>query len=154
MAFAAAYRRVGVVVLQGDNLIHHSMSTKAAKECSYTQQFARDLIAKYEPDVVVTEDIENAKSKGQHTKQVTSVLADTAENSSALDVKVSRRRDFANKYDEAASLAKRYPNLLPLCPKPRCLFDREPRATVIFEAVALAEVVRRNPTTHLAAAMG
>lgn len=74
--------------------------------------------------------------------------------SPVLDVVIGRERAFKNKYEEAAHYAARYPQLTAVQPKPRCLFDREPRSTVLFEAVALAEAVRRNPTSRLAKAMG
>jgi hypothetical protein len=154
MAFAVAYRKVGVILLEGMELTYCDISTKAAKECGFTKKFAQDMIAMLKPDIVITEDIEAATHKGQHTKQVTSVIADIAENSDALDVSVARERRFKNKYEEAAHYVAKYPQLAPLEPKPRRLFDKEPRTTVIFEAVALAEAVRRNPAPQLAIAMG
>lgn len=154
MAFAVAYRKVGVILLEGAQLTYCDLSTKAARECAFTKKFAQDMIAMLQPDIVITEDVEAAIYKGQHTKQVTSVIADVADNSEALAVTVARERGFRNKYEEAAHYASKYPQLVPLKPKPRRSFDKEPRITVIFEAVALAEAVRRNPTPQLANALG
>ena len=58
-----------------------------------------------------------------------------------LDIPVERiirRRRHDNKYAEAAALAEQFPILGPWLPKPRQLWETEPREILYFEALALA----------------
>ena len=71
-----------------------------------------------------------------------------------LDVSVIREQAYANKYEEAEAIAGRYPELQTWLPKKRRFFENEPRSTVIFEAMALALIILRDPARQLGAAMG
>ena len=66
-----------------------------------------------------------------------------------------RPRAFQSKYEEAAHLAKQYPEVTGYLPeRKRRIFDFEPRSMIIFEALALAERVIFSPPDALAAPMG
>lgn len=153
VAFAAAYRRVGAILIEGDQVKEWKMSTNAALDCAATKDFAHKMIHQWKPDVVVTERIDTAHAKGIHTKQVISVIASIAEQCPVLDISIKRVQLFDNKYEEAADMVMRYPILASIQPIRR-FFDCEPRSTVIFEALALVESVKRNPTPQMAAALG
>lgn len=153
VAFAAAYKRVGAILVEGNHVKEWKMSTNAAIDCTATKAFARKIINRWQPDVVVTEHIGQASTKGAQTRQVISVIASIAEDSPLLDVAIVRSQRFENKYKEAADMVKRHPVLASIRPVRRC-FDREPRATVVFEALALIESVKHDPATHLANALG
>lgn len=56
----------------------------------------------------------------------------------ALNVEVIRQQQHANMYEEAAVLAKHYPQLRPWLPKQPPIWMPEPRNTVYFEALAMA----------------
>ena len=154
LAFAAAYRRVGAIYLVGDEILYWHMSTKASMNGELAADFAQKLIDEFAPNVVITEKLAHALRKGRHTKCVIQSIADTAKNAAVLDMEVARDNRYKNKYEEANALIERYPILGPLRPKVRRYFDNEPRSTVLFEALSLAESVRRGPPTQLAAAMG
>ena len=154
LAFAAGQRRVGMIYLEGKELKYWDMSTKAAKSVEEACAFAERMIEHLRPQVVVTEDISTATQKGRHTKSLIYAISKVAENADTIAVSTERRCLHRNKYEEAAELVTRYPDLLPWQPKRRCFFDKEPRSTVLFEALSLAESVQQRPTTDLAAAMG
>lgn len=130
------------------------VSESAAHSPKDAACYARRWIEHLQPAVVVTEKTEKAVSKGKKTKAIVCAIANEAAQHHVLDVSVARPHDYSNKYEEAADLARRYPDTLPWLPGKRRFFDNEPRNTVLFEALSLAEAVMRGPSTKLAAAMG
>lgn len=141
LAVAAASGRVGSVFLIGDTLMDWQISKKAAQSSVDAAAFAQSLINEFSPDLVVTEELDTARHKGKHTLGLVSAIARTAEHNQVLDVAVPRQHRFPNKYAEAEALICRYPELAPWKPERRHFYDNEPHNTVIFEALALAQVM-------------
>lgn len=154
LSIAAATGRIAYVYLIGDRLMDWRISDKASTSTEEARAASQRWIETLQPDVVVTEIAVSKTRKGDNTRQLIEAMASVAEESKALDVKVTREQTFANKYDEAAALAERYPELAPWVPRKRRFFDNEHRNTVLFEALALAQSILRNPTATLGAAMG
>jgi hypothetical protein len=141
LAVSAATGRIGIVFFIGERVMDWQISGKAAKSPELAVRYLACLIASHRPDVIVTEKLSSARSKGGHTKGLIAAMADVAANHELLDIVIDRPNEFANKYDEADALAERYPELAAWKPKRRRFFDNEPRNTVLFEAVALADKV-------------
>lgn len=154
LAVAAASGRVGYAFLVGDKLKDWHVSYTAAKSSIKAAAEAQKWINRLKPDVVVTEKAEEAVRKGKKTKAIIEAIAGTAEHNYLLDVSVARSHDYANKYEEAAALARQYPEIQAWLPKKRRFFDNEPRNTVLFEALSFAESIRRGGSIGLAASMG
>lgn len=155
LAIAAGTGRVGCVFLIGGRLIDWWTSDKASRSPADAAELAKQWIAHYRPDAIVTEKASSAKMKGQAAKAVTAAIASVAaDHVDVLDVSVVHTQEYRDKYVEAAALAVQYPDLEPWLPKRRRFFDREPRNIVIFEALALALIVIRQPTESIAASMG
>jgi hypothetical protein len=154
MAFGVAYRRVGVVFIQQGKLTHWQISNAAAASTENIKKFTRGLIEEHGPHVVVTERITTRCRKGATSQALIAAIVSTSIEHKVLDVRIERTFEYANKYREAEMLVGRYPELTPWLPKPRRFYDNEPRNTVLFEALALAEAARRGPSTRLAAALG
>ncbi len=154
LAFAVAYRRVGVVLIVGDEPVFWRISTRAAESAPYAAKFTQQLIDQFSPNVVVTEQLVHAVRKGKQAKQVIATVASVAEAGPVLAIPIARVNKYKNKYAEADALIELYPIMAPLRPQVRKYFDNEPRNTVLFEALSLAESVRRGPTEQLVAAMG
>lgn len=96
--------------------------------------------------MVVTEELETAKHKGKHTLALLAAIARTADHNGLLDVSVPRDHRFRNKYAEADALVQQFPELAPWKPTKRRFYDNEPRNTVLFEALALAQaLIEREP---------
>jgi hypothetical protein len=138
LAVSAATGRIGMVFFIGTRVMDWQISGKAAKSPEQVARYLTGLILSHAPDVIVTEKMSSARSKGDRAKALIAAMADVAANHELLDVSIDRPSEFANKYDEADSLAERYPALAAWKPKRRRFFDNEPRSTVLFEALALA----------------
>ena len=138
LAFAAATGRVGSVLLIGDRLVDWHTSNKAAESGIKAAAHAQSRINNLMPDVVVTEELETARRKGKHTLAIIAAIARTAEHNDLLDVSVPHRHRYPNKYAEADALAEQFPELAPWKPMKRRFYDNEPRNTVLFEALSLA----------------
>ncbi len=130
------------------------VSEKAAKSPEQAVEATQIWINDLTPDVVVIEKVPNDTKKGERTKILIAAMARIAEHNYALDVLVERPVPETSKYDDAKVFSERYPEIAEWLPKRRRFFDNEPRNSVLIDAIALAEVIARKPTTTLAAAMG
>jgi hypothetical protein len=139
LALAAASGRIGVVFFVGPRLMDWRISNMAARSPEAAARYADRLIVFLKPDVVVTERLSHAAHKGNSSKALVLAMAEVAANHEVLDVAVLREFRHPNKYAEADALVQRYPDLAPWKPKHRRFFDNEPRNTVLFEALALAD---------------
>lgn len=140
LAVAAATGRIGMVFLIGNRLMDWQISGKAAKSPELAARFADAIIRSHRPDVFITEKIDAARNKGDKAKALVASMAALAAEHEILDISVERPHDFPNKYAEAAVLIERYPEITAWQPTRR-FFDNEPRNTVLFEALALAQFV-------------
>lgn len=140
LAVAAATGRIGMVFLIGNRLMDWQISGKAAKSPEQAARFAASIIQSRRPDVFITEKIDAARNKGDKAKALVAAMAAIAAKHELLDIAVNRPHDFPNKYAEAAVLIERYPEIAAWQPTRR-FFDNEPRNTVLFEALALADKV-------------
>lgn len=138
LAIAAASGKVGSVFLVGDTLTYWQVSVKAAESPADAAAHAQSLINDFWPDVIVTEE-PGRRHKGTETLALIAAMAEVAEDCGLLDVRVPRVQRFPNKYAEADALVLRYPELAPWKPAKRRFFEAEPRNTVLFEALALAD---------------
>ena len=154
LSIAAASGRIGYVYLIGAQLRDWRISEKAAQSPAFATKHAQKWIAVLGPEVVVTEKVEASVKKGAKTKLIIAAIARTAEQHPLLCVPIKRQHDFPSKYEEAEELAVRYPDIKDWLPTKRRFFDDEPRNTVLFEALSLAETVLGEPTTTMAVAMG
>jgi LmbE family N-acetylglucosaminyl deacetylase len=143
LAVAAATGRIGMVFLIGNRLMDWQISGKAAKSPEQATRFADAIIRSHRPDVFITEKIDVARNKGDHSKALIVSMAATAAEYELLDISVERPHDFPNKYAEAAMLIERYPEIAAWQPTRR-FFDNEPRNTVLFEALALANAALKE----------
>lgn len=154
LAVAVAKGRAGYVFMDGGKLQDWNISVKAAMSTSQLVEWLQKLINDLRPDVVVTEKIVAACRKGKRTKKRIQALAELASHNYVLDISVERPKNHACKYTEAENLVERFPELRGWLPQKRRYFDSEPRNTILFEALALAETVIFGPPQRLAAAMG
>lgn len=154
LAVAVAKGRAGYVYIVDGELMDWGLSVKAAKSTNNLAEWLQKLISDLKPDVVITEkDTQNCR-KGKRAKRLIATARELASHNYVLDVSVEKRRNHLCKYTEAQALVERYPELEGWLPKKRPYFGSEPRNTILFEALAMAEQVIFGPPEKLAAAMG
>lgn len=154
LGVAVVSRHVAYACLDGDKLVDWCISDAASGSPAKAASAARRWIDMLDPNVVVTEAPATARYKGKKSKRLITPIGRTAAKSPVIVLVVERERPFKNKYEEAADLGKTYPEVAPWVPPKRRIQDNEPRNAVLFEALALADQVRRQPTIGLAAALG
>jgi hypothetical protein len=154
LAIAAASGRVGCVFLIHGELRDWQISGSASRSPESAAGQAQRWITRFEPEVVLTEKTADLSRKGERTKAIIAAIAATAAQNHVYDVSVVRVQRFKNKYEEAAALARLFPEIADWLPPSRKFYDNEPRNTVLFEALALVRDVFEDPTTAIAASMG
>ena len=154
LSFAATHSRIAYAFFVGDRLTDWRISDRAAGSTEKAARWARKLVKELRPDVVVTEKPYPASKKGDNTKDLIDAIAVVATEHELLDAKVTREQAYRNKYEEAEAIAGWYPELKAWVPKKRRFFENEPRSIVVFEAMALALEILRDPAGRLGAAMG
>lgn len=154
LGLAAGTGRVACVYLRDQEVRDWRMSSKAARSPELAAKQAAFWIEHLRPDVVVTERVLEASRKGARTKAIIEAMAAEARARDLLVVALPRQHEYADKYAEAEALAARYPALTAWLPPKRRFYDNEPRNTVLFEALSLADAVQREGPAGLARAMG
>ena len=155
LAISIASGRVGYALFDGNELIDWGIASRATKTSTVLVGFVQELINQLKPDVSVSLKPDTESRKGTRTRKLIQAVADLAEHNYVLNVTVERPRPYANGFEEASAITKRYPELLGYKPpRRRRLFDPELRGTVLFEAVLLAEHVIFGGPETLAAALG
>jgi len=145
LAAAVGTGRIGYVFLVDGQLVYWKMSRKANRSPEAARSHTDRLIASFEPDIVVTEELDNRSRKGEHARSIIAAIAATAEGAELLDVSVPRIQNYANKYVEAQALSERFPELAAQVPRKRHLWQSEPFSTIYFEALSLALAVIDKP---------
>lgn len=154
LAVAAIARHVAYVFFVGDRLMDWAISDRASESPEAAARAVARWIDDLGPSAVISERPDTAEHKGERTRMLLTAIGEAARDSGRIHVAVTRERTFPNKYAEAAFYAARYPDLLPWLPEKRIFYENEPRNPILFEAVALADIVLRDPTTELARALG
>lgn len=154
LSVAVAKGRAGYVYMVGGNLKDWGVSVKAATSSANMVAWVQGLINRLRPGVVVTEKFAEHSRKRGKSRPLVSAAARLASHNYVLDVSVERPRKHRCKYTEAQALARAHPELLGWVPRKRRYWDSEPGNTILFETLALAEVVIKGSPMQLARAMG
>ena len=149
LSVAVATGRIGYVFLVDGILRDWRLSKKATKSAELAARQVEVWIERVGPHVVITEAVSQQSTKSRKTREIIDVVGRVAADMGFLDVKVERVSTFKNKYEEAAVLGARFPEIAAWVPKKPKIWESEPRNTVYFEALALAlDVVNApNPNT-------
>ncbi|MGR3290716.1 MAG: hypothetical protein ACU0C9_05920 [Paracoccaceae bacterium] len=141
---AIASGKIACVFLIDGELKDWQCSRAAAKSVTKARSFVRMITATFEPDLVILEDPHGPTRKGGTPRDVLYALAQDADDAGLPSVLVARAQMFANKYEEAQALAKKYPFLKGWIPKEPKIWEGEPIDTIYFEALSMVEQVRLN----------
>lgn len=148
LAFAVATGRIGHALLIGERLMDWGLSKRASQNPDLAALHAKRLIDELKPDVVVTEQVPRYSTKSAKTRAMIDTIAAIADRERLLGIRVTRPHDFPNKYAEAQHLGTKFPEIAAWVPRPRRLWEPEPRGTVLFEAIAF--VLRAVGDGHVA----
>ena len=154
LAIAVASGRAGYAYFSGKELVAWGGSRKASEDTSEATGWAQTLVNDMKPDVVVTEKLGPTSKKGPKTRSLIRAIAELASHNYLLDVSVTRPQTYASKYEQAEAIARRYPEVKGWVPAKRKFYDNEPKHTVLFEAIALAEEVIFGSPLDFATAVG
>ena len=157
LAVAAANRRVGYAYFENADLVYWTISNKAGGKPLDAVAVTQDLVTRFAPNVLVSQKVTPSLTKSKNTKKIIAAIARTGKHNGLISIAVERPRKHKNKYEEAEALAQSFPQVIDCLPQPRQLHhNKEPRNTVLFEAIALATALFEDTDQNLliAQAMG
>jgi hypothetical protein len=142
LGIAVATGKIGYALLEGERLADWGLSREASRSPKRAAAKVRGWIELLKPEAVVTERLIKKSRKRGKTIALLAAIAKTARKASAVHATVPRVRLHKNKYEEAAMLVKRYPELRSRLPEKPPIWLPEPPNMIIFEALTLALSVR------------
>ncbi|MEL7190608.1 MAG: hypothetical protein AAGK17_13730 [Pseudomonadota bacterium] len=154
LAIAVGSGRAGYIFFIGDRLTKWEMSRQAAGSPAGVQKVVSKWLKDLAPDAIILEQLTKSSRKGARVRSINAQIKALAEQCGILAVETEPMSGFKNKYEAAAHLVERFPELKPYQPKRPRFYDKEPRTTVLFDALALAVAVRSGPAQALAAGIG
>ena len=138
LAVAVSTGKVGFAFLIDSIPYDWGLSVVASESTRSAYEHTTAWIEYYQPELVVTERIGPTSRKQAVSRSLANAILKAAQESGVATACVDRVQHYPNKYAEAEALAERFPELKSFVPKPRRLWDSEPRRIIIFEAVSLA----------------
>lgn len=144
ISVAAASGKIGMVFLVDGNLMDWELSVKSSRASDEAAEKMRKWIEFYSPDLVITEKITLQTRKSKLTQSVIAAMAQVGQAARCQWIERERVQTFGNKYQEAAELAARYPQISNWAPKERKIWMPEARSTMFFEALAMADQVTKR----------
>lgn len=141
LTIAAASGRVGHVLLETRKIVDLGMARKASTGPVAARVYAAQQIENLRPEVVVTEKVLSNSKKGEKTRSIIAAITSVADVADVESVEAVRGRSHKNRFEEAADIARRYPELRPYLPAVRKPWEAEPKPLIYFEAIALMESV-------------
>jgi hypothetical protein len=137
VGLAASFNMVSFVYFRRGDLGDWGNSRKAAESIDAGFAATSRWLVRYEPDVVIFPTYGEGSRKGRFTKALIEAAAAAAAQRGIPCERIERPRTFRSKQKEAEALARVFPQIAPLLPRPRRPWEVEPRNMLIFEALAI-----------------
>lgn len=137
MTVAARSGRLGYALVIDGRLTHWGTSEKGAASPSSAAAMLRTWVARYAPDILVSERPDVSSRKGAKQRAILRVFASLGEDLPLLNIVIARRHRYANIYAEAEAVGLQFPELATKVPKKPPIWESEPYRLVYFEALAL-----------------
>jgi len=138
LGVAVSSRKLGFAYLIDGELMDWGASRSASKSVEGTFALVTKWAVQYQPDILVAERVGDDSRKGSYTRQLIEAIESAALHADRPFESVTRPSEGQNKFVDAAALAKEFPQIAAWLPKPRKLWEPEPRNIIHFEALALA----------------
>ena len=145
---AVALRSTGLAValFVGDELMVARVSRTVARGgLDDARAVLAGWIKRFRPEVVVLEHHRHAVRKGKRQRRTLRYLPYAARRFPVVLRVVKRHQCYANKFEEAVALAKRFPILADRIPRKPRIWEGEPHFVALFEAVALGVSALDDP---------
>ncbi|MGH1576499.1 hypothetical protein [Planktotalea sp.] len=139
MAITASHNRIGFCFLIDKQPMDWQLAHHASKSPELTYEKAAQWFAYYQPDIIVTEDLNGSLTKGKKAQRLILAIKEAALLTDAQHIECERVQPYANKYEQIDRLCAEFPQMSAVAPKRRRIFDNEPAATTIFECLVLAK---------------
>ena len=139
LTISAASGRVGHVLVEKGRVVDLGMSRKASSGPTEASAYAAQKIEMLRPDYVVTEKVLRKSKKGDKTREIIAAITSVADVADVMNMAVARGHSFVNRFDEAADIVERYPEMRPYLPKVRKPWEAEPKTLIYFEAISLID---------------
>ncbi|MEW9920372.1 hypothetical protein AB2B41_12220 [Marimonas sp. MJW-29] len=97
----------------------------------------KDWIAEFAPDVLVTENPDAPGRKRGLQIDILKRFDAIGQELPIINLLVRRRQSFRNAYEEAADLARQFPDLAMMVPAKPPIWGNEPYNLILFEALVL-----------------
>ena len=141
LAVAVASGKVAYIFLIDGELKDWHCSRAASLSAPNGRSLLRRAVARFEPDLVATEDPFKPTRKSGNSLEILNALVQELTDSAAPHHLVQRDQQFTNKYDEAKALTKRFPAIAPWLPKTPKIWEAEPVSAIYFEALSMAVLI-------------
>jgi len=141
LAVAVASGKVAYIFLIDGKLKDWHCSRAASLSAPKGRSLLRRAVARLEPDLVVSEDPFKPTRKSGSSMDILFALVQELTDSATPHQLVQRDQQFANKYEEAQALARRFPALAPWLPKTPNIWEAEPVSAIYFEALSMAALI-------------
>lgn len=138
LGIAAATGKIGYALLEGEHVADWGLLRKASRSPNRAAAKVRTWIELLKPEAVISEQLTKKSRKRGKTIALLAAITKAARKASVVHATVPRVRLHKNKYEEAATLVKRYPELRSRLPEKPPIWLPEPPNLIIFEALALA----------------
>ena len=139
MSVSVSSGKMGMVLFMNKQLVTLKVSAKASKNTEQASQQMQKWIDKFNPDCIVTEELNADSRKHGRTPELIQAISETITKHPILHVEVRREQGFKNKYEEAEALSNRYLQLKPYLTKKHNIWQSEDRRMILFEAASNAE---------------
>ena len=137
VALAASSSKVGLVCLEGAELLDWEISIDASRSVEDAFSQATYWLRYYRPEIVITEQFTDRSRKGPNTRAVVEAIRAAADDLDIPWIEILPVKRFETKFAAAADVATQYPQLEPWLPEPRRRWEAEDRNIILFEAMAL-----------------
>ncbi len=117
------------------------MSRGGSKSPDHAAKVLTTWITRYRPDTVILEIPDTAKRKSDKQRAILSAFVRVAEDAPVLNIAVARQKTHRDMYLMAADLVTRHPQIKAKQPQKPKIWMPEPRETIYFEALGMAEQV-------------
>ena len=145
LAFAVSAGQLAYMMLEAGQPTRWHLWRIVGGDAPLARHRARVVIAETAPDLVVIEDPFNGCLKRGQSYAILLSLAQAVEDEPVRSARIRRTSPYANRYEEAQALCDRFPLLSPWRPEKPFFYEPEPRALLIFDALALAVAVVDAP---------